>query len=166
MATRLDIPAKTFEDFTRVQDFGLPGICTLVWSTRALVVGRTMAADDSLSISTSLVSALGFRRLSPTEVGNGRRIRAGRRRRSADALWRVAIAVALCGCSYSPTQDLFGSYFPAWMLCAAVGVVASIILRQVLVVSGINDYVVAPLLTYAGLAVSATLLAWLVWFGH
>jgi hypothetical protein len=30
----------------------------------------------------------------------------------------------------------------------------------------INDYVVTPLLTYAGLAVSATLLAWLLWFGH
>jgi len=32
--------------------------------------------------------------------------------------------------------------------------------------AGINDYVVAPLLTYAGLALSATLLAWAVWFGH
>ena len=34
------------------------------------------------------------------------------------------------------------------------------------VVAGIHDYVVAPLLTYAALAVSATLLAWLLWFGQ
>jgi hypothetical protein len=78
----------------------------------------------------------------------------------------VAIVLAISGCSYSPTLDLFGSYFPAWMLCAAIGIVAAGTIRQVLTVSGINDYVVAPLLTYAGLAVSATLLAWLLWFGH
>ena len=78
----------------------------------------------------------------------------------------MAIALPVAGCSYSPTMDLLGSYFPAWMLCAVVGIVAAIIIRQILVVAGINDYVVAPLLTYAGLAVSATLLAWLIWFGH
>ena len=52
------------------------------------------------------------------------------------------------------------------MLCAAVGVVASVIIRQILAVVGVNAYVVAPLLTYAGLAVAATFLAWLFWFGH
>jgi YtcA family len=68
--------------------------------------------------------------------------------------------------SHSPTLDLFGSYFPAWMLCAVVGILAAVIIRQVLVVADIDEYVIAPLLTYAGLAVSATLLVWLVWFGH
>ncbi len=78
----------------------------------------------------------------------------------------VAIALPVAGCSYAPTMDLLGSYFPAWMLCAVIGIVAAVIIRQILAVAGINDYVVAPLLTYAGLAVSATLLAWLLWFGH
>jgi hypothetical protein len=63
-------------------------------------------------------------------------------------------------------MDLLGSYFPAWMLCAVIGIVASVIIRQILAVAGINDYVVAPPLTYVALAVSATLLAWLLWFGH
>ena len=63
-------------------------------------------------------------------------------------------------------MDLLGSYFPAWMLCAVIGIIAAVIIRQILTVTGINDYVVAPLLTYAALAVSATLLAWLLWFGH
>ena len=72
----------------------------------------------------------------------------------------------VAACSYAPTMDLFGSYFPALMLCAALGIGAAIIIRQILAVAGITDYVVAPLLTYAGLAVSATLLAWLLWFGH
>jgi hypothetical protein len=67
---------------------------------------------------------------------------------------------------HSPTLDLLGSYFPAWMLCAAAGIVAAVVVRQVLVVVGLSGYVVAPLLTYAGLALSATWLIWLLMFGH
>jgi YtcA family len=93
-------------------------------------------------------------------------IQRDRHRRGPLGLWRVTIALPVAACNSAPTIDLFGSYFPAWMLCAAVGIVAAIIIRQILAVAGINDYVVAPLLTYAGLAVFATLLAWLLWFGH
>jgi hypothetical protein len=63
-------------------------------------------------------------------------------------------------------MDLLGSYFPAWMLCAVVGIVAAVIIRQLLAAAGIDAYVVAPLLTYAALAISATLLTWLIWLGH
>jgi YtcA family len=110
--------------------------------------------------------ASGFGRVTLTAVGSGRWPRGGRRCCAPLASWRVAIALPVAACSYSPTMDLLGSYFPAWMLCAVIGIVASVIIRQILVVSGINDYVVAPLLTYAAFAVSATLLAWLLWFGH
>jgi len=110
--------------------------------------------------------ASGFGRVRSIAVRSGTWLRAGRRRRGSLVLGRVAIVLAVAGCSYAPTMDLFGSYFPAWMLCAALGIVAAIIIRQILAVAGITDYVVAPLLTYAGLAVSATLLAWLLWFGH
>ena len=111
-------------------------------------------------------AASGFGRVTLTAAGSGRWLRAGRHCCAPLALWRVAIALPVAACSYSPTMDLLGSYFPAWMLCAVIGIVASVIIRQILAVAGINDYVVAPLLTYAGLAVSATLLAWLLWFGH
>ena len=108
----------------------------------------------------------GFGRATLTAAGSGRWLRADRRFRAPLALWRVAIALPVAACSYAPTMDLLGSYFPAWMLCAAVGIVGSVIIRQILAVAGINDYVIAPLLTYAALAVFATLLAWLLWFGH
>jgi len=81
-------------------------------------------------------------------------------------LWRVAIALPVAACDTAPTLNLLGSYFPAWMLCAVLGIVAAVIIRQILAVAGINDYVVAPLLTYAAFAVAATLLTWLLWFGH
>ena len=101
-----------------------------------------------------------------TAAGSSRWVQATRRCGAPLALWRVAIALPAAACSYSPTMDLLGSYFPAWMLCAVIGIVATVIIRQILAVAGINDYVVAPLLTYAAFAVSATLLAWLLWFGH
>jgi len=99
-------------------------------------------------------------------VERGRWLRDARCCRARSALCCVAVALAISGCSYSPTQDLFGSYFPAWMLCAVLGIIAAVIIREIIGVTGINDYVVAPLLTYAALAVSATLLVWLFWFGH
>ena len=99
-------------------------------------------------------------------AGSGISIRRDRHCHGPLGLWRIAIALLVAACSSAPTMDLLGSYFPAWMLCAAVGIVAAIIVRQILAVAGISEYVVAPLLTYAGLAVSATLLVWLLWFGH
>ena len=67
---------------------------------------------------------------------------------------------------HSPSLDLLGSYFPAWMLCAAAGIFAAVIVRQVLMIVGVGEYVIAPLLTYVGLALSATFLIWLLMFGH
>jgi YtcA family len=93
-------------------------------------------------------------------------LRRDRYRRGRFGLGRVAIALTVSGCSRAPTMDLLGSYFPGWMLCAAVGVLAAIIIWRILAMAGIDEHVVAPLLTYGGLALSATLLAWLLWFGH
>src|SRR6516164_10627154 len=101
-----------------------------------------------------------------TPVGSGNRLWAARHRCAPRAFWRTAIALPVAACDSAPTLNLLGSYFPGWMLCAVLGVAAAVIIRQILAVAGINEYIVAPLLTYAGLAVAATLLAWLVWFGH
>jgi hypothetical protein len=108
----------------------------------------------------------GLSRGSSPVAGSGSLIRRDRHRCDPLTLWRVALALPVAACSYAPTMDLLGSYFPAWMLCAVVGIVAAVVIRLILAVAGINDHVVAPLLTYAGLALSATLLTWLIWFGH
>jgi hypothetical protein len=121
-----------------------------------------MSGDGGLSVDR--VSALSNGRSLADRHGSS--IPRDRHPRSPLGLWRVATALPVAACSYSPTMDLLGSYFPAWMLCAVIGIVAAVIIRQILTLVGINDYIIAPLLTYAALAVSATLLAWLLWFGH
>jgi hypothetical protein len=70
-------------------------------------------------------------------------LRAGRRRRAQLGLQRVAIALSVAACNHAPTMDLVGSYFLAWILCGAVGIVAAVIISQILALAGINDYVVA-----------------------
>ena len=60
---------------------------------------------------------------------------------------------------------MFGSFFPAWMLCAATGIVIAVILRQALVALGVDPLIASPL-TYLCFAVVGTLLVWLLWFGH
>jgi YtcA family len=115
---------------------------------------------------TSVDHVSGLSNGSSLVAGSRTSLRRDRHRRDPLGLRRVAIALPVAACNSAPTMDLFGSYFPAWMLCAAVGIVAAIIIRQILAVAGINDYVVAPPLTYVALALSATLLAWLLWFGH
>jgi hypothetical protein len=108
-----------------------------------------------------------FGHVSSIAVRSGRSIQFGKYHYAGrPGLRCVAIALAVSGCSRAPTMDLLGSYFPAWMLCAVLGVVAAVIIWRILAIGGIDEYVVAPLLTYAGLALSVTLLVWLLWFGH
>jgi hypothetical protein len=79
---------------------------------------------------------------------------------------RQVVALCLAGCSTSPAQNMFGSFFPAWMLCTAAGIAGTVILRQILSALGVNQYLIAPPLTYLCITVAGTLLVWLLWFGH
>jgi hypothetical protein len=88
------------------------------------------------------------------------------RRNLLNILSRQFVALCLAGCSTSPAQNLLGSFFPAWMLCAVAGIASTVILRQILSALGVNQYLIAPPLTYLGIAVAGTLLVWLLWFGH
>jgi hypothetical protein len=79
---------------------------------------------------------------------------------------RQGAPLCLAACGRSPAQDMFGSFFPAWMLCTAAGIVCAVILRQALATFGISQYLIVPPLTYLCIAVAGTLLVWLLWFGH
>jgi hypothetical protein len=75
------------------------------------------------------------------------------------------LVLCLAGCNTSPEQNLLGSFFPAWMLCAVVGIISAITFRRILSMLGVSQYVIAPPLTYLSVAVLGTLLAWLLWLG-
>ena len=77
-----------------------------------------------------------------------------------------ALLLGLSGCSRSPSQDIVGSFFPAWMLCAALGCGAAGAARLLLGAVQLHRYVLAPPLSYLAFAVAVTLFTWLFQFGQ
>ncbi len=84
------------------------------------------------------------------------------------ALRPVALVLPLSGCAAPGASSfvLFGAYFPAWMLCALVGVFGAIGARIVMVVSGLSEFLPFQLFvcTASGLLIATA--AWLFWFGR
>jgi hypothetical protein len=90
------------------------------------------------------------------------------RRRLTIACQNVASAfmgMSLAGCAGSPTQNVFGSFFPSWMLCVLVGLILTVATHRVLAVTRVAQAIPAPFLVYLSLAVAFTLAMWLVWLG-
>lgn len=65
----------------------------------------------------------------------------------------------------APAIPIFGSYFPAWIIAAVIGIVATVILRLILVASGVDEHLPAPLLVYVCLALLCGIGAWFFLFG-
>lgn len=77
-------------------------------------------------------------------------------------------AMALAGCSAgggAPSVPVFGSFFPAWVICAVGGVLVAVALRALLVALRIDEHLPAPPLVYLCLAVSGGIVLWMIWSG-
>ena len=86
------------------------------------------------------------------------------RRQGYECLARTSLFL-VAGCGFSPSVNVLGSFFPAWLICIVVGVVLTIITRQVLVAMKIASELGPAGMVYpclAGLWIFAT---WLLLFG-
>ncbi len=76
----------------------------------------------------------------------------------------LAPLLAGCGQPLSPSFPLFGAYFPAWLACAAFGIVGALVVRAVFIRIGLDDVLPWRLLVYtclgAGLAFALALLVY------
>ena len=63
-----------------------------------------------------------------------------------------------------PQINFIGSFFPSWMLCAAIGIVAALLVRRLFVRVGIDPYVGPRALVYTSLGVLVTLVLWVAFF--
>ena len=80
----------------------------------------------------------------------------------------LAPILAVAGCSSKanpPSVPLFGSYFPAWVICAIGGVVFALVLRAVLVRIRLDEHLPLPPLVYLCLAISGGIGLWFLWSG-
>jgi len=63
-----------------------------------------------------------------------------------------------------PQINIIGSFFPSWMLCAVIGVVAALLARWLFARVGIDPYVGPRPLVYGSLAILVTLSLWVAFF--
>jgi len=74
----------------------------------------------------------------------------------------VLAALMLAGCGRAPAFDILGSFFPAWLVCLAAGLVLTVASRWLL--QRMQIVLALPVLTYPGLAILYTLALWLIFF--
>ena len=73
------------------------------------------------------------------------------------------IAMALCtSCSRAPSFDILGSFFPAWLLCLALGLLLTAATRWLLLL--VRVVLAVPILTYPSLTALFTFWLWLAFF--
>lgn len=63
-----------------------------------------------------------------------------------------------------PQIDVIGSFFPSWMLCAAIGIAVAILARRLFVRVGVDPHVGPRALVYPSLAILVTLVLWVTFF--
>jgi hypothetical protein len=80
----------------------------------------------------------------------------------------VLISFSISGCSTggAPSFDLFGAFFPAWLLCGIAGVAGAVTARIAFVSSGVANALPYQLAVCTAIGVITALLFWLVSFGH
>ena len=63
-----------------------------------------------------------------------------------------------------PQINFVGSFFPSWMLCAAIGIGVAVIARFLFRWLGLDPYVGPRALVYPSLAILVTLVLWVTLF--
>jgi len=76
----------------------------------------------------------------------------------------LAAPAFLTACSRNPSVEVSGSFFPAWMISILLGVFAAVIAKRIFIRMGLDPYLKPHLLTYGALALSVTLLSWLLFY--
>ena len=103
---------------------------------------------------------------SDTRRAEGRRLcswRAPRRSAVGRLVWLGALT--LDGCALSPSVNILGSFFPAWLISIVTGLVLALIVWRVLIAAGVAPYLTPAGLVYPCLAVLLIFASWLVLFG-
>lgn len=75
----------------------------------------------------------------------------------------LTVVFSLAACSTAPSQAIFGSYFPSWMICAGAGIAGAIVFRLIVAKAGLGEAIPAPLVIYLAIATAVAFATWLLW---
>jgi hypothetical protein len=76
--------------------------------------------------------------------------------------------LSLCGCSEAgaPSFDIFGAFFPAWLLCGVLGIFVALGARIFFAARNLTDVLPFQLSVCTSIGATFALLVWIVWFGR
>jgi 4-amino-4-deoxy-L-arabinose transferase-like glycosyltransferase len=84
----------------------------------------------------------------------------------AAVLLPALLSLGGCGAAGTPSYDLFGAFFPAWLLCGTVGIAGAAAARVVFVSTGVANTLPYQLAVCTAVGVITALVVWLVGFGR
>jgi len=65
---------------------------------------------------------------------------------------------------HSPTIDVLGSYFPAWMVCILSGLALTLIAHWIVQVGNLKSYIGPAPLIYSSLMIIFTFATWILFY--
>ena len=74
-------------------------------------------------------------------------------------------ALFTTGCALSPSVNILGSFFPAWLISIVTGLLLALIAWRVLIATGVAPYLKPGALVYPCLAALLIFASWLFLFG-
>jgi hypothetical protein len=83
-------------------------------------------------------------------------------RPSGSGLGALAVLLLTTGCSRAPSFDILGSFFPAWLVCLAAGILLTVAARWLLL--RLRVVIAVPILTYPSLTALFTFALWIAFF--
>jgi drug/metabolite transporter (DMT)-like permease len=109
-----------------------------------------------------------FARVAPSSRNNPGPVRRTRSRHVALAgivllIW-ILIFVVRPVSHRSPTIDILGSYFPAWMICIVSGLTLTLISRWIIRAYHLEAYASPAPLIYSCLTIIYTFLTWIIFY--
>ena len=80
----------------------------------------------------------------------------------------IVTLASLAGCAAreAPSFIMFGAYFPAWMLCAVIGIMGALAARIAMVATGLSETLPFQLFVCASVGLVVAVSAWWLWFGR
>ncbi|MFZ0496110.1 MAG: YtcA family lipoprotein [Methylocella sp.] len=87
-------------------------------------------------------------------------------RKSVLLIFITLPAFAGCSSHAAPSFVLFGAFFPAWMLCAFIGIFGAIAARGIFVAAGLGSVLPFQLFVCSSIGLVVAALTWLIWFGQ
>jgi len=76
----------------------------------------------------------------------------------------MAAAFALAGCD--PVVNIAGANFPSWLFCAICGMILTIAIRPIFVVTRLESHLWPLPIVYPSLAVLLGCIVWLIFFNR